>query len=534
MKSNIAGAFATTLLALSITQALATEVDLATPSPSAQATPAQDDSSKTESADNDGKAKKLEAVQVTGSLIPRAQIEGPSPITTITAKDIDRKGFADTFEALRALPIANGSVQDPQSTGGYTPGAKTISLFGLSPSFTLTLLNGRPMASYPLAYNGNNNITDIANIPVGLIDHIDVLTGGQSSIYGSAAIAGVVNIVLKDHIEGTHLGLRYGDYSDGGGASKRFQLSSGHQWGALEVSGGIQLSKEDPVYAYQRSTIDSYDDDPTGKGAVNSRTFLRMAQGSNPHYIDPGAATCAPLSNLYDGSTTYSYRAGSSLGYYCGSPKNVGYATLANESTDANGSLFVRYHVNDNTELYSDMLYSYSNPTYSGGSPFWNQTFYNKASGQYELWQRILAPEEVGLDAKDQHVFTRSYNVSMGVRGGIGNSNWNYDAYYNRSQSDVERKSTDFLANNGIDAYYLGPQLGTDASGYPIFSPNLDRLYQPLTRALYDQFSATNRADSMAWIQNADGNRQHHQLVHAACGRRGLRGHRAEQQRTLR
>jgi outer membrane receptor protein involved in Fe transport len=504
MKSNIVGVFATSLLTLSIAQALAGEVDQTSPplSPSGQATSAQDDSGKTQPAEKSGKTKKLEAVQVTGSLIPRAQIEGASPITTITAKDIDRQGFADTFEALRALPIANGSVQDPQFTGGYTPAAKTVSLFGLSPSFTLTLLNGRPMASYPLAYNGNNNITDISNIPVGLIDHIDVLTGGQSSVYGSAAIAGVINIVLKDHIEGTHLSLRYGDYSDGGGASKRLQLTSGHQWGALEVSGGIQLSKEDPIYAYQRSYLDSNDDDPTGKGAVNSRTFLRMAEGNDPHYIDPGAATCAPLSGLYDGSTTYSYRAGSSLGHYCGSPKNVGYATLANQSTDANGSLFVRYHVNDNTELYSDMLYSYSNPTYSGGSPFWNQTFYNKTSGQYEEWQRIFAPEEVGLDATDQHVFTRSYNVSMGVRGGIGNSSWNYDAYYNRSQSNVVRKSTDFLANNGIDAYYLGPQLGTDASGYPIYAPNLDRLYQPLTRALYDQFTATNEADSVAWTQN--------------------------------
>ncbi|WP_243041357.1 TonB-dependent receptor plug domain-containing protein [Dyella sedimenti] len=504
MKPTFAGACTLSLLALSITRAFAGGVDAAPVDPPAQtqAASSQDTHADDSDAAKQEKAKKLEVMQVTGSLIPRAQIEGPSPVTTITAKDIDRQGFADTFEALRALPIANGSVQDPQFTGGYTPGAKTISLFGLSPSFTLTLLNGRPMASYPLAYNGNNNITDIANIPVGLIDHIDVLTGGQSSIYGSAAIAGVVNIVLKDHIEGTHVSLRYGDYSDGGGASKRLQVSSGHQWGDFELSGGIQLSKENPIWAYQRSYIDSYDDDPTGKGAVNSRTFLRMAAGDNAHYIDPGAATCAPLSYLYHGSTSYSYRAGSSLGYYCGSPENVSFATLANQSTDANGSLFARYHINDSTELYADMLYSFSNPTYVGGSPFWNQTFYNQASGQYEEWQRIFAPEEVGADATDQHVFTRSYNVSLGVRGSIGSSSWDYDAYYNRSQSNVVRKSTDFLANNGIDNYYLGPQLGTDANGYPIYAPNLDRLYQPLTQAQYNQFTATNRASSMSWTQN--------------------------------
>ena len=210
---------ATSLMPAIAAHATGASAPAAAPAP--QDTPAQDAASPAEAKAKDDKksATSLKAVQVTGSLIPRAQIEGPSPTVTITAKDIEKQGFGDTFEALRAQPVSNGSVQDPQFTGGYTPGAKTISLFGLSPSFTLTLLNGRPMASYPLAYNGNNSITDIANIPVGLIDRIDVLTGAQSSIYGSAAIAGVVNIVLKDHIEGTHVNFRMGNYSAGGGDS---------------------------------------------------------------------------------------------------------------------------------------------------------------------------------------------------------------------------------------------------------------------------------------------------------------------------
>ncbi|NII09648.1 TonB-dependent receptor [Oleiagrimonas sp. C23AA] len=446
--------------------------------------------------------QKMKAVQVTGSLIPRAEIEGPSPTTTITANDIEKQGFGDVFSALRAQPIANGSVQDPQFTGGFTPGAETVSLFGLSPSFTLTLLDGKPMASYPLAYNGSSNITDIANIPVGLIDHIDILTGGQSSIYGSAAIAGVVNIVLKDHIEGTHMGLRLGSYSDGGGDNQRFQFSSGTSIGKLDISGGIQVSHQSPIWAYQRSYIDSYDDDPTGNGGVPSRVYLRMYYDANgsPHYIDPGASACQPLSNEYFGSVHYSYRPG--LGYYCGSTKNAGLASLSNESKDANGSLFLKYHINDHTQLYSTILYSYSDPTYAGGSPFWNNTFLNQNTGQYELWQRIWSPEEVGADATQQHVFTHSYNFSAGVKGQIGESDWSYDAYYNRSSSKVIRKTHDQVANNGVDQYYLGPQLGTDANGYPIYAPNLDRLYTPITPQIYDSFVALNRAASVSWTQN--------------------------------
>lgn len=449
-----------------------------------------------------GSPQAMKTVQVTGSLIPRAEVEGPSPTVTITANDIERQGFGDVFSALRSLPQANGSVQDPQFTGGFTPGAEAVSLFGLDPSFTLTLLNGKPMASYPLAYNGSSNITDIANIPVGLIDHIDVLTGGQSSVYGSSAIAGVINIVLKDHIQGTHLNFRLGNYSDGGGDNQRFQFSSGTRIGKLDISGGIQLSDQSPIWAYQRSYIDSYDDDPTGNGGVPSRTYLRLnydAQG-NPHYIDPGAAACSPLANEYFGTTHYSYR--KDLGYYCGTTENAGLASLSNKSRDANGALFLRYHFNDHTQLYSTMLYSYSDPTYAGGSPFWNNTFYNKTSGQYEQWQRIWSPEEVGVDATEQKVFTHSYNFTLGLKGQFGTSDWNYDAYYNRSASKVVRKTHDQVAENGVDQYYLGPQLGTDDAGYPIYAPNLDRLYTPITPDIYNAFVALNRAQSTSWTQN--------------------------------
>lgn len=471
----------------------------------AQATTSKHDAKKHASKGNDtsdaSHAQKMQAVQVTGSLIPQAEIEGPSPVTTITAKDIQMQGFGDVFSALRALPQANGSVQDPQFTGGYTPGAETISLFGLDPSFTLTLLDGKPMASYPLAYNGHDNITDIANIPLGLVDHIDVLTGGASSIYGSSAIAGVVNIVLKDHVEGTHVNVRVGGYTQGGGNNRRLQISTGHAFGKLNVSAGLELSKTDPIWAYQRSYIDSYDDNPTGNGGVPSRVYLRMYYDANgqPHYIDPGAATCKPLANEYFNSVHYSYRDG--LGYYCGSSKNAGLASLANKSTDANGSLFLRYRVNDHTELYSTMLYSFSNPTYQGGSPFWNNQFYDQTSGQYELWQRIFSPEEVGVGATQQRVLTHSYNVTFGVRGGIGDSDWNYDAYYNRSASKVVRKTHDPVAQNGEDLYFLGPQLGTDPYGYPIYAPHLDRLYKPITPAIYQSFVALNRAESTSWLQ---------------------------------
>ena len=470
----------------------------------AQSTSSEDAAPAEPSQSGSQQARQLDTVRVTGSLIPRAQVEGPSPVTSVTAEDMEKQGFTNVFDALRSLPQSNGSVQDSQGTGNYTPGAKTISLFGLDPSYTLTLLNGRPMSSYPLAYNGNTSIVDIANIPMGMVERVDVLTGGQSSVYGSAAIAGVVNIVLKDHVEGTHLKYRAGGYSDGGGSNQRFQFSSGTQLGDWDISYGLQYEKQKPIYGFDRGYLDSAADSPTADPVDPARTFLRqdLTAGAS-HYIDPGAAACAPLSHLYGGSTEYAHRDIANGGYYCGSLKNVGTASLLNESENVNASTLLRYHITPQTEFYSDILLSYGRPTYTGGSPFWNQSFYNQTTGRYEQWQRIFAPEEVGLHAKDQRVYTRSYNIAAGVRGPLGDSGFDYDVYLSRSGSSAIRKATDFLAANGIDDYYLGPQLGVDAAGYPIYTPNDDLLYQPLTAAQYQQFSAINRAKSTSWNQSA-------------------------------
>ncbi|MBB3343392.1 TonB-dependent receptor [Luteimonas sp. RC10] len=481
-------------------------------------TPAPSPAEPPEAARPTGQPTDIDAIRVTGSLIPRAQIEGPSPVTTITAEQMEQQGFTNLFDALRALPQSSGPVQDAQSTGTYTPGAKTVSLFGLSPSYTLTLINGRPVNSYPLGYNGNTSIVDIANIPMGMVERVDVLTGGQSSVYGSAAIAGVVNIVLKDRIEGAHARYRVGDYSDGGGENHRLQFSAGHAFAGWDISYGLQYETQKPIYAFERDATDSAADNPTGP-VDPARTFLRqdLTVGATG-YIDPGAATCAPLSYLYGGSTEYALRDIDGGGRYCGSLRNVGTASLLSESESASGSLFLRRALGEHAEFYTDVLLSYSRPTYTGGSPSWNQSFYNQTTGRYEQWQRIFAPEEVGLHAKDQRVYTRSYNVAAGVRGTLGDSGFDYDVYLNRSGTGAIRKATDFLARNGVDDHYLGPKLGVDAAGYPIHAPDEAALYRPITPEQYDAWSAINRAKSTAWNQGGTALLTHAELFTLPAG----------------
>src|SRR5207342_3092593 len=151
---------------------------------------------------------------------------------------IQKQGFRNVSDVLRAQPLATGAVQDNQYAGSFTSNATTISLLGLSPSFTLILMDGRPLADYPLLYNGQSNFTDLTSVPTAMVERIEILPGNQSSIYGSAAIAGVVNIILKKRLDGVQLDARIGGYTEGGGNNQRLQVTGGNTWDRLDLTWG--------------------------------------------------------------------------------------------------------------------------------------------------------------------------------------------------------------------------------------------------------------------------------------------------------
>jgi outer membrane receptor protein involved in Fe transport len=445
----------------------------------------------------------VEEIVVTGTLIPKSNPDTVSPVITISADDIDKQGFRNAYEALRMLPIASGGVQDAQFTGGFTPGASSISLFGLDPSFTLTLLNGRPMADYPLPFNGSSDITDLGNIPVGLIDHIDILTGAASSIYGSSALAGVVNIVLKDKVDGTSFTVRGGGYSQGGGSNQRAQLYSGFSRDRLDIVYGVELSHQKEMLQSQAAGMSVY-----SHGEANARDFLVAARGAG--YVDPGAATCAPLSGLFGGTLTYSHRPGQ--GYYCGSSA-AGYNSIINSDNQINGLFSARFRFADNMTAYTQLLYGHSEPTYSAGLPAWSTNLVTGNVGGYiwdqntrrpELLQRIFSPDEIGgWNGRGQHVYTHAFNGSLGLKGAFGDSGVDYDAYYHLSQENTHYVSYNgSFANQMAANYYLGPQLGVTADGYPIFAPNLARFYAPVTAAQYDSFIVPRSEYSVSWTDD--------------------------------
>lgn len=455
--------------------------------------------------------KQLDRVVVTGSRIPQTEVETATPVISITAEDIQRQGFKDVYEALRSQPLATGAVQDSQFTNGFTPGAEPISLLGLDPGFTLVLIDGRPLADYPLLYNGQSNFADLASIPTGMVERIDIAPGSQSAIYGSSAIAGVVNIILKKSIDGTILNFRFGSYSGRGGANARLQLLGGKSLGGVSLTYGLQVSQQDPIFGFNRKDFDSTNDNPSSTARFGSRTFLRFS-GTSGQYIDPGANACGSLSGLFDGSTTYENRPG--RGFYCGSRAQPGYGSILNDERSLSGYLNASYAINGNAELYGTLLANRNKTEINSGSRFWQPSIdtggyiVNANTFDFESFQHIFAPEETGgNDVNNERQTSDSYNFAFGVRGTLGNSSWDYDAYYSRAAYKIDSRQL-WPLKNGIEEFFrqqfLGPQLG-DYYGYPIYAPNEAAFYQPLTPAQYRSFQGEIKSISDTSTQNING-----------------------------
>jgi outer membrane receptor protein involved in Fe transport len=457
--------------------------------------------------DKDKKEDALDEVVVTGSLIPQVRAETSTPITVITAEDIQAKGFETVAEALQHSSFATGSIQGPQTSGSFTQGAQTISLFGLSPSYTKYLIDGRPLADYPALYNGSNAINSISGIPTMLVDHIDILPGAQSSIYGSDAIAGVINIVLKKKAEGFEADFRYGAYSEGGGTDKRLSLGDGFNIGSVNVVVGAQWEKTDPIWAQQRSLTDHRD--TQGLTPQNGELdflvngfFGPNGDGTNPFYFeDP--ANCANVAQLWGNSVHKETRAG--LGDSCGTRKGT-FQSLNNGSESTQGYVHASDDINEHLQIFTEVLIDHDWTQFSGGTGtnFWSN-FYSPyafyydprlAGGQGDYvanLQRIFGPEETGNYADQMNKdTTNSIRATLGAQGTIA-AGFSYTADFTYTETKLSESlyTTLFTPFENFFANILGPDLGPDPNGFgsETFQPDYAQFYKPITPSQWNSLN---------------------------------------------
>jgi iron complex outermembrane recepter protein len=193
-----------------------------------------------EAARSDAQAQDEEEVLVTGSRIRGAQ--GASPVIRLSREEIRATGQASLGEVVRSLPQSFGGGQNPgvganvpSSSGVNVGGGSSLNLRGIGSDATLTLLNG-----HRLSYNSSRQSIDVSAIPLGAIERIEIVPDGASALYGSDAVAGVANIVLRRDADTIEASARLGASTDGGNVEQRYGATAGSRWG----SGGAILSYE--------------------------------------------------------------------------------------------------------------------------------------------------------------------------------------------------------------------------------------------------------------------------------------------------
>lgn len=203
----------------------------------------------------------LQQVLVTGYLIPRIG-QGPQPVTTYDQHYIQDTGYQTVTDVLQNLPGATGNF-NPAVTAGFSfsPASASISLKGLPPNDTLVLVDGLRMPSFPFPQNstaGAFNFVDINSVPVAAIDRIEILNDGGSATYGTDAVAGVVNLVLKDQYQGADVNNYFGISQRGDYEVYHGQFVAGleqkfGEHSSLNVVAAFDFYDQSPVLAKDRA-----------------------------------------------------------------------------------------------------------------------------------------------------------------------------------------------------------------------------------------------------------------------------------------
>lgn len=171
--------------------------------------------------------EQLQTVTVTGSAIPRIDMETPSPVTVISAKQIQRSGLTTISDVVRAVSADNSGSVPNAFANGFAAGASGVALRGLTVNSTLVLIDGHRSANYAVSDDGERSFVDLNTIPLAAVERVEVLKDGASSLYGADAIAGVVNIILKPDYHGVQATADIGTSQHGGGFTRKATFTAG-------------------------------------------------------------------------------------------------------------------------------------------------------------------------------------------------------------------------------------------------------------------------------------------------------------------
>src|SRR3982751_3182610 len=304
--------------------------------------------------------QQLETITVTGSNIRRVDIETSNPVITIDRAAIQKTGKLTLGDLVQQLPAVTGPNVNPQVNNAGGTGGSSIGLRGLGSQRTLVLINGHRYLS------GDPNA-----IPANMIERIEVLTDGASSVYGSDAVAGVVNFILRSDYQGAEFSTNYGISDKDDGQSKGYSFTFGQSSDKGSIMAGINYNKIDQVLAghrdFSKNSVSLY-------GTVNT-----------PPQGNLGGSTSSPFGHVQIPDGFASFFPGCTSGFLARNPRTRGLNVATDyhcyrNNPDANGpsdkynfatvnliltpqertGLFLNgnYKLTDNVEAYLSVMHS--------------------------------------------------------------------------------------------------------------------------------------------------------------------------------
>jgi iron complex outermembrane receptor protein len=445
-------------------------------------------------------------VNVTGSNIKRTEAETAAPVEVITREDIQASGLQTIAAVVQSITANNNGTISNAFVNGFAAGASGVSLRGLGANNTLVLLNGRRLAVYGLADDGQRSFVDLNQVPFDAVERIEILKDGASAIYGSDAVAGVVNIILRQQFSGITATAT-------GGTTYR---GDGDQWRGAVTAGAGDITK------------DRYNAFIT----IDGQHQQAIATTNRPRYIGTNDLTFMGLPDARAGNPLSGYGSSSLVGNVVpvlGNPNNApigsflslpgcapqnvdsdgfcrwdvkSYQQIQPETTNINVFAKGAYQIDDTTQAYAELSYFQSKvSTQFTPQPF-RTTWYNTSTGNVISSANIYLPvghpdnpfnsinavarlyyagADIGGRDSDYEDDTQRY--LLGVKGTNYGWEWDAGAMYIRNDGSVRQRGyinyPNLLAalngQGGFGYYRVGANANLNNPGiYGFISPDLN------------------------------------------------------------
>lgn len=460
---------------------IATLLSLATASAVAQEDEDEETTEATELEDAPVRpAVDIEEVVVTGTRLVREPSELSRDVIVLDEDAIIASGELTLPRLLRQLPqninATNETAGSELNGARNFSGASTVNLRGLGSESTLILIDGRR-----IGYSGLlGGVTDISTIPLSMVERVEIITDGASSIYGSDAVGGVVNIITKKNYSGLDIKLDYGRPDKSGYDETRAGISGGWSWGDVRMRGGyehfydsgLDASARDSHLLQTRADFNRQKHAPPGPQFRIFHTFFDDACDAGRaivYVLDGRVITRAEYAMLdaasqlravchSDVTLPSGFQAGDDLNGIemfgppeWGEDAELGYS-LRPEQRHHVVNIGGDYRLGDNIALHGTLRYAQKETTFDGGLNSVNSTLH--AGNPFNPFGRPVQIQGQILNAPPSQFETETEDlmVLLGVSGGFGDSGWTWEAEFNRSEENLDADKVNVLDGDTLRA----------------------------------------------------------------------------------